>query len=458
MGTGESVLNIDAARSLPSMFSPGGISLNGSWSIGDEEEQQAREAEAEAFRYVQEIGSDDDQPRVTRQDILHNRLEQAECAAIELRLESRHREAVDKLEECLSLTRRLAGRNSAAAWRAANQVAMACNTAGATLLKQSYERSRYDEAFGLLQRAVYVTEPVDHPKRIALRAATQRILSLATKRTNRKSASKSKWGQRQSSSSPIKSPNKSPIKSPQSPTLNSTASRQSRAYVHSTSPRPQQSPSRKRDAGPQLGLEVGCSSVKMTHKYPCDPKSPGGRRKAAASRNEVRWEQYQSVISGGSPMDAMNLNDHEEEVWNQMQQYWALQQKLEQEFLETLEGPAVNMCGLTPQQLVEMQTRDLSPEDYDMLLALDEQIAKKTVDQSEIDGYESRPVTPSLEGSSCSVCMCDFEPDESVKVLPCKHLFHKECIAKWLSECNTSCPNCGVDVGVTKAAAAAPEQ
>ena len=46
-----------------------------------------REAEAEAFRYVQEIGSDDDQPRVTRQDILHNRLEQAECAAIELRLE-----------------------------------------------------------------------------------------------------------------------------------------------------------------------------------------------------------------------------------------------------------------------------------------------------------------------------------------------------------------------------------
>ena len=35
---------------------------------------------------------------------------------------------------------------------------------------------------------------------------------------------------------------------------------------------------------------------------------------------------------------------------------------------------------------------DLSPEDYDMLLALDEQIAKKTVDQSEIDGYESRPV------------------------------------------------------------------
>merc|ERR1711865_847112 len=113
---GESVLNIDAARSFPSMFSPGGISLNGSWSIGDEEEQQAREAEAEAFRYVQEIGSDDDQPRVTRQDILHNRLEQAECAAIELRLESRHREAVDKLEECLSLTRRLAGRNSAAAW------------------------------------------------------------------------------------------------------------------------------------------------------------------------------------------------------------------------------------------------------------------------------------------------------------------------------------------------------
>ena len=103
-----------------------------------------------------------------------------------------------------------------------------------------------------LRTDIHRGQPVDHPKRIALRAATQRILSLATKRTNRKSASKSKWGQRQSSSSPIKSP----IKSPKSPTLNSTASRQSRAYVHSTSPRPQKSPSRKRDAGPQLGLEV----------------------------------------------------------------------------------------------------------------------------------------------------------------------------------------------------------
>ena len=54
----------------------------------------------------------------------------------------------------------------------------------------------------------------------------------------------------------------------------------------------------------------------------------------------------------------------QEEVWNQMQQYWALQQKLEQEFLETLEGPAVNMCGLTPQQLTELQTSKFTPHTH----------------------------------------------------------------------------------------------
>lgn len=452
------------------MFSPAGLSLNGSWDTGhehDSEEAEAvvpshytveREKEVEGeineaeFRYVSEFP--EDILHVTRQDILHNRLEQAECSAIELRLEGQYKQAVDKLEECLELTKRLAGHNSAAAWRAANQVAMACNTAGATLLKQSYDRSRYEEAFNLLQRAVDLTDPVDHPKRIALRAATQRIVALATKRT-RRGTSKSKWGQRlgqRNKSSPSMS--KSPIRMNRT---TSSSSSPSRAYCHSTSPRPQEV-SRKSQPSPQLGLEVGGTTCSMSHKYP-DHRSPGGRlarSPQAQFSSEVRWEQYSPMLSGAeSAADALaKFSEHEEEVWNQMQQYWTLQEKLEQDFLETLEGPAVNMCGLTPQQLAELQTRDLSPEDYEMLLALDEQIAKKTVDKSEIDGFESRPVTPSIEGSSCSVCMCEFEPNESVRVLPCKHLFHKECIAKWLSECNTSCPNCGVDVGAAKAAGA----
>lgn len=43
--------------------------------------------------------------------------------------------------------------------------------------------------------------------------------------------------------------------------------------------------------------------------------------------------------------------------------------------------------------------------------------------------------------SECSVCMSDFEPDSSVRVLPCKHVFHMGCIDQWFERSNF-CPNC----------------
>ncbi len=51
----------------------------------------------------------------------------------------------------------------------------------------------------------------------------------------------------------------------------------------------------------------------------------------------------------------------------------------------------------------------------------------------------------SLKGSggeiSCSVCKDDFEIKQDVTVLPCKHVFHDDCILTWLKERN-SCPTC----------------
>ena len=40
----------------------------------------------------------------------------------------------------------------------------------------------------------------------------------------------------------------------------------------------------------------------------------------------------------------------------------------------------------------------------------------------------------------CSICWSDIEPRD-VKKTSCKHVFHKECLKKWL-ERNPSCPNC----------------
>lgn len=34
--------------------------------------------------------------------------------------------------------------------------------------------------------------------------------------------------------------------------------------------------------------------------------------------------------------------------------------------------------------------------------------------------------------TSCVVCMCDFEPRQILRVLPCSHEFHSRCVDKWL--------------------------
>lgn len=41
----------------------------------------------------------------------------------------------------------------------------------------------------------------------------------------------------------------------------------------------------------------------------------------------------------------------------------------------------------------------------------------------------------------CAVCTDEFHSDDTVARMPCQHLFHDECISKWLGETN-SCPLC----------------
>ena len=41
----------------------------------------------------------------------------------------------------------------------------------------------------------------------------------------------------------------------------------------------------------------------------------------------------------------------------------------------------------------------------------------------------------------CSICLEQFNKEESIKELACYHLFHPKCIDTWL-ERNNECPNC----------------
>jgi hypothetical protein len=50
------------------------------------------------------------------------------------------------------------------------------------------------------------------------------------------------------------------------------------------------------------------------------------------------------------------------------------------------------------------------------------------------------------ESCCCAICLDEFENNEKVRVLPCKHRFHQDCLVPWLTERHSSCPLCKFDV------------
>ncbi|MCD7448006.1 hypothetical protein HAX54_036826 [Datura stramonium] len=64
-----------------------------------------------------------------------------------------------------------------------------------------------------------------------------------------------------------------------------------------------------------------------------------------------------------------------------------------------------------------------------------------------------------IEGTDCSVCLSEFQEDETLRILPkCNHAFHTPCIDTWLRS-HTNCPMCRAGIVITPAAAPSlPEQ
>ncbi|KAL5234628.1 hypothetical protein ACI65C_002038 [Semiaphis heraclei] len=49
------------------------------------------------------------------------------------------------------------------------------------------------------------------------------------------------------------------------------------------------------------------------------------------------------------------------------------------------------------------------------------------------------------DGDCCAVCIEPYKPSEVVRILPCRHEFHKSCVDPWLLEHRT-CPMCKMDI------------
>ncbi|WOK94330.1 E3 ubiquitin-protein ligase [Canna indica] len=61
---------------------------------------------------------------------------------------------------------------------------------------------------------------------------------------------------------------------------------------------------------------------------------------------------------------------------------------------------------------------------------------------------EAKAVKLGMGALECAVCLCEFEDDEALRLLPgCCHVFHPECIDAWLAS-HVTCPVCRADLAV----------
>lgn len=96
--------------------------------------------------------------------------------------------------------------------------------------------------------------------------------------------------------------------------------------------------------------------------------------------------------------------------------------------------------------LINLQHRDLTPEDYEVLLRLDDTVAPKTIDKSVLDTLKTDTVTETAVGDMCAVCMEPYELGQTRKHLPCAHVFHAKCIDMWLENSSRNCPIDGLPI------------
>mmetsp|Transcript_31412 Transcript_31412/g.83640 ORF Transcript_31412/g.83640 Transcript_31412/m.83640 type:complete len:214 (+) Transcript_31412:2-643(+) len=99
--------------------------------------------------------------------------------------------------------------------------------------------------------------------------------------------------------------------------------------------------------------------------------------------------------------------------------------------------------GVKP-ELARLQYREVTPEDYELLCLLDDDVTKKGRKTPEaLVARLPRFRAGDCGASECQVCLMAIDADTEVIRLPCQHLsYHPECITQWLTGYTGVCPLC----------------
>ncbi|XP_052197777.1 E3 ubiquitin ligase BIG BROTHER-related-like isoform X1 [Diospyros lotus] len=122
-----------------------------------------------------------------------------------------------------------------------------------------------------------------------------------------------------------------------------------------------------------------------------------------------------------------------------------------QEHMEFSEGEDINSDQLQE----ETEESDVDPDElsYEELIALEEMVGEENrgLPPEKISSYLHSYAPPCLHGNQpvhldrCVICQAEYEEGEMRVALSCQHLYHSDCIRKWLLLRKT-CPICGIEV------------
>ncbi|XP_031381152.1 uncharacterized protein LOC116195892 isoform X2 [Punica granatum] len=112
------------------------------------------------------------------------------------------------------------------------------------------------------------------------------------------------------------------------------------------------------------------------------------------------------------------------------------------DILEALEAAIGDFDGLaTSANSIFRMERDFNENDYEMLLALDDDVRHVGTSSTQINSLPESKVQADVSEEACAICLENPKLGETIRHLPCLHKFHKDCIDPWLSR-STSCPVC----------------
>jgi hypothetical protein len=70
---------------------------------------------------------------------------------------------------------------------------------------------------------------------------------------------------------------------------------------------------------------------------------------------------------------------------------------------------------------------------------------KTTLSQTDLNNLETKKFSE-IQGTGtdvrCAICITEFTGDDLVRIMQCKHFFHKDCIDIYLEKYNNKCPMC----------------